>query len=69
VGCEQVDYPLKPVSTATSDHKVGRAADAKRRPRAQIDPFVNLRFAAFAERAEVLFEARGTVLHESYPSF
>jgi hypothetical protein len=58
VGGEQVDHPLKPVSTTTSDQKVGRAADAQRRPRAQIDALVDLRFAVFAERSEVLFEAR-----------
>jgi hypothetical protein len=68
VGGEQVDHPLKPVSTTTSDHQIGRATDAKSRPCPQIDPLVNLRLAAFAEGTEVLFEARGTVLHESNPS-
>ena len=58
VGGEQVDHPLKPVSTTTSDQQIGRATDAKRRPRAQIHPFVDLRFAAVAEGAEVRFEAR-----------
>jgi hypothetical protein len=67
MGGEQVDHPLKPVSTTTSDHKVGRAADTQRRPRAQIHPLVNLRFPAFADCAEVLFEVRGTVLHETHP--
>ena len=32
VGGEQVDHPLKPVSTTTSDHQIGRTTDAKRRP-------------------------------------
>jgi hypothetical protein len=68
VGGEQVDHPLKPVNTTTSDHQIGGATNAKRRPCPQIDPLVNLRFAAFAEGTEVLFEARGTVLHESNPS-
>ena len=58
VGGEQVDHPLKPVSTTTSDQQIGRATDAERRPRAQIDPLVDLRFTAVAERAEVLFKAR-----------
>ena len=58
VGGEQVDHPLKPVSTTTSDQQIGRATDAKRRPRAEIDSLVDLRFAAVAKRAEVLFEAR-----------
>ncbi len=58
VGGEQVNHPLKPFSTTTSDQQIGRATDAKRRPRAQIHPLVDLRFAAVAECAEVLFEAR-----------
>jgi hypothetical protein len=32
VGGEQVDHPLKPVSTTTSNHQIGRAANTKRRP-------------------------------------
>jgi len=68
VGGEQVEYPLKPVSTTTSDQQICRPADAKRGPGAQIDPLMDLRVTAFAEFAEVLFEARGTVLHESNPS-
>jgi hypothetical protein len=62
--CEQVEGPLKPVSTATSDQEVGHTADAEDCPGAQIHPLVDLRLAPYLKAAEVRFEA-----HEVVPEY
>jgi hypothetical protein len=63
VGRKQVDNPLNPASSATSDQEVGLPTDSERRPRTQIHPFVDLGFAAFAKIPKVLFETRICLPH------
>jgi hypothetical protein len=53
---EHVKGPLKPVSTATTDEKVGQTTYSEHRPRSQIHAFVDLRLTIFPDTPEVLFE-------------
>jgi hypothetical protein len=58
MGRENVNCPLKPVSTTTSDEEIGEATDAKGSPRPQIDALVNLGLSVLLNSSEVLFEIR-----------
>ncbi|MCW8985093.1 MAG: hypothetical protein OQK55_07095 [Thermoanaerobaculales bacterium] len=64
MGSEYVEGPLKPVSTATSDEKVGQATDAESRPGSQIHTLVDLWLTVFPKISEVLFEIGRPVQHE-----
>jgi hypothetical protein len=64
MGREDVEGPLKPVSTTTSDEKVRQTADPETRPGPQIYALVDLGFPAFPNTSEVLSEIWGSVQHE-----
>jgi hypothetical protein len=64
MGGENIEGPLKPVSTATTDEQVGQATDPESGPRSQIYAFVDLRLTVLPHTPEVLFEIRRPVLHE-----
>jgi hypothetical protein len=56
MGREEVQGALKPVSTATSDQKIRRTADAESRPRPQVDALVDLGLTGLPERSKVFLE-------------
>jgi hypothetical protein len=64
MGGENVECPLKPISTATSDEKVGLTTDPEGRPGSQIYSFVDLRLTVFPDTPEVHFEIGRPVQHE-----
>ncbi len=66
MGGKQVENPLEPVSTATSDQQVGNATDAETCPGSQVDPIVDLGIASLAKIAQVLSEGRETVSQEKF---
>lgn len=64
MGGEDVEDPLNPVSTATSDEKVGQATDSESRPRSQIHALMDLGLTVLPNTPEVFFEIGRPVLHE-----
>ena len=64
MGGENVESPLKPVSTATSDEQVRQSTNPESRPGPQIDALVDLRLTVFPDTPEVLFEIGRPVQHE-----